>query len=124
MMTVLRRLAWPAVLLLAAVAVPGCGSVPGPVPGVAGGFGTDPVVTVPNGKPSPAMIVKTVIPGRGPVMGAGDYVLFNVQGKVWAGDREVVDSYPDRQAQGLPLRSPSALRSEEHTSELQSRENL
>lgn len=39
----------------------------------------------------------------------GDYVLFNVQGKVWAGDREVVDSYTDRQPQGLPLRSPSAL---------------
>jgi peptidylprolyl isomerase len=109
MMTVLRRLAWPAVLLLAAVAVPGCGSVPGPVPGVAGGFGTDPVITIPNGKPSPDMIVKTVIPGHGPVIGPGDYVLFNVQGKVWAGDREVVDSYTDRQPQGLPLRSPSAL---------------
>ena len=36
-------------------------------------------------------------------------MLFNVQGKVWAGDREVVDSYTDRQPQGLPLRSPSAL---------------
>jgi peptidylprolyl isomerase len=55
------------------------------------------------------MIVKTVIPGRGPVIQPGDYVLFNVQGKVWAGDREVVDSYTDRQPQGLPLRSPSAL---------------
>ena len=92
-MTVLRRLAMPAALLLATVAVPGCGSVPGPVPGVAGGFGTDPVITIPNGKPSPDMIVKTVIPGHGPVIQPGDYVLFNVQGKVWAGDREVVDSY-------------------------------
>ena len=55
------------------------------------------------------MIVRTVIPGRGPVIGPGDYVLFNVEGKVWAGDREVVDSYTDRQPQGLPLRSPSAL---------------
>jgi len=109
MMTVLRRLAMPAALLLAAVAVPGCGSVPGPVPGVAGGFGTDPVITIPNGKPSPDMIVRTVIPGHGPVIQSGDYVLFNVQGKVWAGDREVVDSYTDRQPQGLPLRSPSAL---------------
>jgi len=32
MMTVLRRLAMPAALLLATVAVPGCGSVPGPSP--------------------------------------------------------------------------------------------
>ena len=38
-MTVLRRLIVLAALLLAAVAVPGCGSGPGPVPGVAGGFG-------------------------------------------------------------------------------------
>jgi peptidylprolyl isomerase len=109
MMTVLRRLIMLAALLLAAVAVPGCGSGPGPVPGVAGGFGTDPVITIPNGTPSPDMIVKTVIPGRGPVVQSGDYVLFNVEGKVWAGDRQVVDSYTDRQPQGLPLRSRSAL---------------
>ena len=108
-MTVLRRLVMLAALLIAAVAVPGCGSGPGPVPGVTGSFGTDPVITIPNGTPSAQMIVKTVIPGRGPVIGPGDYVLFNVEGKVWAGDREVVDSYTDRQPQGLPLRSPSAL---------------
>ena len=110
-MTVLRRLVMLAALLIAAVAVPGCGSgsSPGPVPGVTGTFGTDPVITIPNGTPSRQMIVKTVIPGRGPVIGSGDYVLFNVEGKVWAGDREVVDSYTDRQPQGLPLRSRSTL---------------
>ena len=110
-MTVLRRLVMLAALLIAAVAVPGCGSGsgPGPVPGVTGTFGTDPVITIPNGTPAPHMIVQTVIPGRGPVIGSGDYVLFNVEGKVWAGDREVVDSYTDRQPQGLPLRSRSTL---------------
>src|SRR6202035_3756324 len=30
---------------------------------------------------------------------------FNVQGKVWAGNREVVDSYTNHSPQGLPLRS-------------------
>lgn len=99
-MTVLRWLVMLAALLLAAVAVPGCGSGSGPVPGVAGRFGSDPVITIPNGTPAPHMIIKTVIPGRGPVDGSGDYVLFNVEGKVWAGDREVVDSYTNRQPQG------------------------
>ena len=97
------------VLLLAATAAAGCGSDPGPVPGVAGGFGTDPVVTVPSGRPPAQLFVQTVIPGHGPVVQRGDYVLFNVQGKVWAGDREVVDSYTDRQPQGLPLDSQAAL---------------
>jgi peptidylprolyl isomerase len=96
------------VLLFAALAAAGCGGDPhpaGPVPSVTGKFGTDPVVTIPNGNPSKQLIVQTVIPGHGPVVQAGDYVLFNVEGKVWAGDREVVDSYTDRQPQGLPLRS-------------------
>jgi peptidylprolyl isomerase len=96
------------VLLLAALAAAGCGGDPhpaGPVPGVTGKFGADPVVTIPNGNPSKQLIVQTVISGHGPVVQAGDYVLFNVEGKVWAGDREVVDSYTDRQPQGLPLRS-------------------
>jgi peptidylprolyl isomerase len=53
------------------------------------------------------MIIKTVIPGRGPVVGSGDYVLFNVEGKVWAGDREVVDSYTNRRPQRLPLQARS-----------------
>ncbi len=97
------------VLLFAATAAAGCGSDPGPVPGVAGAFGTDPVVTVPSGRPPAQLFVQTVIPGHGPLVRPGDYVLFNVQGKVWAGDREVVDSYTDRQPQGLPLDSQAAL---------------
>ncbi len=109
MFSVLRRFVMLAALLLAAVAVTGCGPGPGPVPGVTGRFGMDPVITIPNGTPAPHMIVKTVIPGRGPVVGSGDYVLFNVEGKVWDGDREVVDSYTNRQPQGLPLRSRSTL---------------
>jgi peptidylprolyl isomerase len=108
LMTTMRRCLMVIVALIAAVAAAGCGGDPhpsGPVPGVTGKFGTDPVLTIPNGNPSKQLIVQTVIPGHGPVVQAGDYVLFNVEGKVWAGDREVVDSYTDRQPQGLPLRS-------------------
>ena len=32
-----------------------------------------------------------------------DYVLFDVAGKVWAGDRLVIDSFTSHQPQGLPL---------------------
>lgn len=106
-MTVLRRCVMLTVLLLAMATAAGCGSgaSPGPMPGVTGRFGTDPLINIPAGHPSSQLIVQTVIPGRGPVVQPDDYVLFNVEGKVWAGDREVVDSYTDRQPQGLPLRS-------------------
>ncbi len=107
-MTVLRRCVMLTVLLLAMATAAGCGSggsSPGPVPGVTGRFGADPLITIPTGHPATSLIVQTVIPGRGPVVRRDDYVLFNVQGKVWAGDREVVDSYTDRQPQGLPLQS-------------------
>ena len=103
-MTVLRRCVMLTVLLLADG---DRGRMrrrsPGPVPGVTGRFGSDPVITIPAGNPSSQLIVQTVIPGHGPVVQPDDYVLFNVEGKVWAGDREVVDSYTDRQPQGLPL---------------------
>lgn len=105
-MTVLRRCVLLTVLLLAMVAAAGCaGGTPGPVPGVTGRLGADPLITIPTGNPSGQLIVRTVIPGRGPVVQPDDYVLFNVEGKVWAGDREVVDSYTDRQPQGLPLQT-------------------
>jgi peptidylprolyl isomerase len=103
-----RCAALAATVALAGAALAACGGGggdPGPVPGVTGHFGTDPVITIPNGNPSRDLIVQTVIQGRGPVVDPGDYVLFNVEGKVWAGDREVVDSYTDRQPQGLPLKS-------------------
>lgn len=106
-MTTMRRCLTVIVLLFAAVTAAGCGGDPsaGPVPGVTGKFGTDPVITIPNGNPSKQLIVQTISQGSGPVVQPGDYVLFNVEGKVWAGDREVVDSYTDRQPQALPLRS-------------------
>jgi len=73
------------------------------VPQVSGKFGADPVITIPNGNPSPQLIVRTLMKGDGPVVQPGDYVIFNVEGKVWAGSRQVVDSYTDRAPQGLPL---------------------
>lgn len=81
----------------------GGGSEPGPVPVITGAFGSNPVITMPNGKPSGQLIVHTLIQGSGPVIAPDGYVLFNVEGKVWAGDREVVDSFTDHQPQGLPL---------------------
>jgi peptidylprolyl isomerase len=82
----------------------GCsGASAAPVPVIKGAFDSNPVITMPNGKPSGQLIVQTVIQGGGPVVAPDDYVLFNVEGKVWAGDREVVDSFTDHQPQGLPL---------------------
>lgn len=106
-MTVLRRCVLFTVLLLAVATAAGCGSgsSPGLVPGVSGRFGADPLITIPSGHPAGSLIVQTVLPGHGPVVQPDDYVLFNVEGKVWAGDRMVVDSYTDRQPQGLPLQS-------------------
>ena len=98
-----------AMVLLAAGAAAGCGngtSQPQPaMPAVKGTFGTDPVITMPNGGPPGQLVVRTLIQGHGPVVQPRDYVLFNVQGKVWAGNREVVDSYSNHSPQGLPLRS-------------------
>jgi peptidylprolyl isomerase len=74
-----------------------------PMPTVSGAFGADPVISVPNGQPSTSLVVDTLSTGTGPVVRSDDYVLINVEGKVWAGDRLVVDSYTDRQPQGLPL---------------------
>lgn len=99
-----RRLMW---LVLALVTLGGlttaCASSAGPTPTVTGAFGSDPVISIPNGTPSPSLVVNTLISGNGPVVGSSDYVLLNVEGKVWAGDRLVVDSFTDRQPQGLPL---------------------
>jgi peptidylprolyl isomerase len=94
-------------LLAGAVAgalVTGCSTAPGdPTPTVTGKFGADPVIEIPNGKPSKDLVVNTLIEGKGAVVGASDYVLLNVEGKVWAGNRMVVDSFTARQPQGLPL---------------------
>jgi peptidylprolyl isomerase len=104
-----------ALLALAGVLLTACSSTPAGVPGipaadlpaVSGGFGADPVITMPNGDAPGRLVVQTLIPGGGPVVGASSYVMFNVEGKVWAGDREVVDSFTDHQPQGLPLTVPT-----------------
>jgi peptidylprolyl isomerase len=90
------------VLLLCGVA--GCTAVgTDSAPTVTGRFGADPVIAIPNGSPSGNLVVDTVIQGSGPVVRPDDYLLINVEGKVWAGNRLVVDSYTVRQPQGLPL---------------------
>ena len=55
-MTVLRRCVLLAVLLLAAGdrrPDAEAAAQPGPVPGVTGRFGADPLITIPNGTPPP-----------------------------------------------------------------------
>ena len=87
----------------------GCGGVGGDpaaaLPKISGRPGADPVVSIPAGMAPGRLIVRTLSPGHGPVIKPGDYVLFNVQGRVWAGDRKIVDSFASRQPQGLPLRA-------------------
>ena len=73
------------------------------MPTVTGGFGTDPLVAIPAGQPSTHLRVQTVIKGNGPAVRRGDYVIMDVEGKVWAGDRLVIDTYTNRQPQGIPV---------------------
>jgi len=78
----------------------GCG--PG-LPTVSGAAGTDPVISIPNGTPADRLTVCRLGSGTDQVVRPDDYVLVNVEGKVWAGDRTVVDSFTNRAPQGLPL---------------------
>jgi FKBP-type peptidyl-prolyl cis-trans isomerase len=102
----LRALTAALLLCLTALAATGCSKASAaPVPTVSGAFGSDPVISLPGPKPPASLTVKTLSQGSGPVVKPGDYVLFNVAAKVWAGDRLVMDSFTDRQPQGLPLSS-------------------
>src|SRR5215469_8655909 len=98
---------WVAALLLCLVpALAACGAhSSNTLPAVAGGFGTDPPISLPGGTPPASLVVRTLSQGSGPVVRPDDYVLFDVEGKVWAGDRLVIDSFTNHQLQGLPLRS-------------------
>jgi peptidylprolyl isomerase len=79
------------------------------IPRVTGAFGADPQIALPDGDPPTGMVVKTLIQGSGPVVGSDDLTLVYVEGKVWAGDREVFDSYTDRQPQSVPLATGGVL---------------
>jgi peptidylprolyl isomerase len=97
---------WAAALAvcLAAAAVTACGSQSSiTMPVVAGGFGTDPLISLPVSKPPGNLVVRTLSQGPGPIVRPGDYVLFDVAAKVWAGDRLVIDTFTNHQPQGLPL---------------------
>ena len=98
---------WIAALLLClAPALGACGGSPAStLPTVAGGFGTDPLIRLPAGRAPGSLVVRTISQGSGPVVRPDDYVLFDVAGKVWAGDRLVIDSFTNHQPQGLALRA-------------------
>jgi peptidylprolyl isomerase len=103
MMRSTRRLL--AVLLVgcAALAGAGCAGSSQALPKVSGKPGTDPVISIPNGDPANRLVVRTLSEGHGRTVRSSDFVVFHVEGKVWAGNRSVVDSYTSRQPQGLPL---------------------
>jgi peptidylprolyl isomerase len=100
------------ILLLAACAggAAACsGGGPDPLPTVTGAYGADPQIGMPNGSPPGSLVVQTLIQGSGPVVKPDDLALVYVEGKVWAGDREVFDSYTDRQPQSVPLATGGVL---------------
>ena len=98
---------WAGVLLLClASALGACGASPdSTLPAVAGAFGTDPLISLPAARPPASLVIRTLSQGSGPVVRSSDYVMFDVAGKVWAGNRLVIDSFTSHQPQGLPLRS-------------------
>jgi FKBP-type peptidyl-prolyl cis-trans isomerase len=104
----MRRLLTAVVACLATVAAAACGGDPASTPGlptVTGAAGADPAISVPAGKPPAGLVVRTLVRGSGPVVASTDFVMLDVEGKVWAGSRLVIDSFLRHQPQGLPLRS-------------------
>jgi peptidylprolyl isomerase len=93
----------------AASACSGGGSDDSALPKVTGAYGADPQIAMPNGSPPGSLVVKTLTQGGGPVVKPDDLALVYVEGKVWAGDREVFDSYTDRQPQSVPLATGGVL---------------
>ncbi|MBR7831084.1 FKBP-type peptidyl-prolyl cis-trans isomerase [Actinospica sp. MGRD01-02] len=79
------------------------------LPRVSGALGADPQIALPDGDPPSGLVVRTLIQGAGPQVKADDLALVYVEGKVWAGDREVFDSYTDRQPQSVPLATGGVL---------------
>lgn len=92
-------------LVVCGVAATGCGSGGSDesLPKVTGAYLSDPSISMPTGTAPTGLIVRTLIQGTGPLVGTGDLALVYVEGKVWAGDREVFDSYTDRRPQSVPL---------------------
>lgn len=98
------RRRWALSLALLGLVTAGCSGGSGdPLPTVNGPYGTEPMISIPDAKPSNQLVVRALSHGNGAVVKADDYVVFNVQGRVWAGNRQIVDSYTNHQAQGLPL---------------------
>jgi peptidylprolyl isomerase len=92
-------------LLCLGAAAAGCGSGGSDesLPKVTGAYLSDPAISMPTGTPPAGLVVRTLIQGTGPVVDSADLALVYVEGKVWAGDREVFDSYTNRQPQSVPL---------------------
>lgn len=99
------------VLALCATLVTACssGSSDASLPKVSGAYGADPQIALPDGDPPGSLVVRTLVQGSGPLVTPDDLALVYVEGKVWAGDREVFDSYTDRQPQSVPLATGGVL---------------
>jgi peptidylprolyl isomerase len=104
----MRRFLAALTLCLAALAIAACGGgssggKAADIPVVTGAMGGDPLISLPAARPPSTLVVRTLTRGSGPVVRPSSYVMINVEGKVWAGDRLVIDSYTNRKPQGLPL---------------------
>ncbi|HEY3870015.1 MAG TPA: FKBP-type peptidyl-prolyl cis-trans isomerase [Actinocrinis sp.] len=100
---VLRWLCSIALLAAFAPAAAACSNNAAAAPGVTGAFGADPDITMPNGNPPTGLQVTTLLQGSGAQVTGDDFVLMYVEGKVWAGNRLVYDSFTNREPQGVPL---------------------
>jgi peptidylprolyl isomerase len=101
----LRWLCALLMVLIFGASAAGCGSgvSDDSLPKVTGAYLSDPAISMPTGNPPSGLVIRTLIQGDGPVVQSGDLALVYVEGKVWAGDREVFDSYTNRQPQSVPL---------------------
>ena len=71
--------------LLAGVLLAGCGSSGGSDVTVNGTFGKSPSVVIPSQQPSNSLVVKTLVQGNGPALGANDLFAGNYAAYIWSG---------------------------------------
>ncbi|GAB2838883.1 FKBP-type peptidyl-prolyl cis-trans isomerase [Actinoallomurus bryophytorum] len=94
-----RNIIYSAVAVVAVVAVVGVSvwyaNRPAPSVKVKGAFGKAPVVTVPKSKPAAKQQVKELIHGKGPKVGASDFVVAHLVGYQWSakGGKELLNTF-------------------------------
>lgn len=90
--------------LLAGALLAGCGSSGGTDVTVNGAFGKSPSVVIPTEPPSNSLVVKTLVKGNGPQLGANDLFAGNYAAYVWSGKshRLAVNTFTQKQPAIFP----------------------